>query len=87
MKSVDYNQLSEWGLIYKINKDVLHPLGLSLSRDPKTGVSESIFIDSTEDLEWEYPTSMSDEEEIKLLNFLNNRVTILTMLNELSKKD
>lgn len=38
MSHVDFNTLSQLGLIWKINKDILHPLGLALTRDPETGV-------------------------------------------------
>lgn len=40
MKSINWNQMSELGLIYKINKDILHPLGLAISRNPDNGFSE-----------------------------------------------
>jgi len=36
--------MSELGLIEKINTEILHPLGLAISRDRQTGVSEKIYI-------------------------------------------
>ena len=36
---MDFNQLSEAGLLYLINKQVLHPLGLALMRTVETGKS------------------------------------------------
>ncbi|HGK7310691.1 TPA: hypothetical protein ACJ51G_000661 [Aeromonas hydrophila subsp. hydrophila] len=35
MKCINWNQASELGLIVRINREILHPLGLSMSRDPK----------------------------------------------------
>ncbi|KKD01786.1 hypothetical protein KY46_00805 [Photobacterium halotolerans] len=56
MQSIDWNQMSELGLIERINREVLHPLGLAVSRNPETGISDSIFI--ADDGVWEYPTDM-----------------------------
>ena len=44
MESINYNQLSELGLIRRINEQVLHPLGLALTRNPDTGFSEEIVV-------------------------------------------
>lgn len=52
MKEINWNQLSELGLLRKINRDVLHPLGLAISRNVDTGTSESILV--ADDGEWEY---------------------------------
>ncbi len=51
--------MSELGLIYRINKEILHPLGLAVSRNPDTGFSEEIYI--SDDGEWEY-----DETKIRI---------------------
>lgn len=85
MKTVDMNKLSKWGLIYKINKEVLHPLGLALSRDPDSGISEGCFIDSSDDLYWEYSDDLIKSNEEKLQYFLDNRVEILTKINKEEK--
>lgn len=39
MKHIDWNELSRLGLMVRINREILHPLGLALSRDPETGKS------------------------------------------------
>lgn len=52
-KKIDWNKLSELGIIYKINKEVLHPIGLSLYRDPETGVSGGCYVENEP---WEYST-------------------------------
>lgn len=54
MRSIDWNDMSELGLIERINKEILHPLGLSMSREVESGHSKKIFI--ADDGYWEYPT-------------------------------
>lgn len=75
MVTVDWNWLSEQGLLYKINKDVLHPLGLAASRNPDTGGSDAILV--ADDLVWEYSSDLVAENEAKLRNFEENREKIL----------
>lgn len=41
---INWNQASELGLIERINTEILHPLGLAISRNPDTGFSESLYI-------------------------------------------
>ena len=36
---ITFQELSDNGLIWRINKEVLHPLGLALTRDPDLNVS------------------------------------------------
>lgn len=52
VKEINWNQLSELGLLRKINRDVLHPLGLAISRNVETGFSEVIL--AAADGVWEY---------------------------------
>ncbi|MDI5830186.1 DUF7415 domain-containing protein [Shewanella xiamenensis] len=44
MKSINWNQMSELGLIEKINREILHPIGLAIARDPATGISEKVLV-------------------------------------------
>jgi hypothetical protein len=44
MKKIDWNVASELGLIRKINRYILHPLGLAMSRNPDNGHSECILV-------------------------------------------
>ncbi|MCP4528476.1 MAG: hypothetical protein GY833_21540 [Aestuariibacter sp.] len=53
MKTIDWNKASELGLIERINREVLHPLGLAMTRCPDTGVSANLIV--SPDGEWEYP--------------------------------
>lgn len=66
MKTIDWNKASELGLIRRINEEVLHPLGLAITRDPKTGSSNFLVI--APDLKWEYSkpaTTTMDDSQIK----------------------
>tara|TARA_R110002033_G_scaffold54_4_gene864 strand:+ start:916 stop:1149 length:234 start_codon:yes stop_codon:yes gene_type:complete len=69
MKSLNWNQMSELGLMERINREVLHPLGLAVSRNPETGNSEAILI--ADDGIWEYgniqSTVLTDKEVKKKL--------------------
>lgn len=52
MKNINWNQASELGLIVRINREVLHPLGLAMTRNPENGVSEMLLV--SPDGIWEY---------------------------------
>ncbi|PNL55924.1 hypothetical protein CEP65_006420 [Enterobacter hormaechei] len=49
---LDWNQLSALGLIVRINKEILHPMGLALFRDQESGVSDGALI--APDGKWHY---------------------------------
>jgi hypothetical protein len=59
VKHINWNELSELGLLERINREILHPLGLAVSRDPNTGVSSKILI--APDGVFEYPTMMKSK--------------------------
>lgn len=67
MKSIDWNQMSELGLIERINREILHPLGLAVSRELETGHSVAIFV--ADDGIWEYhedlPSTILTDEDVK----------------------
>lgn len=52
MKHINWNQVSELGLIVRINREILHPLGLAMTRNPENGVSEMLLV--SPDGIWEY---------------------------------
>ncbi len=54
---VSWNELSARGLLIRINKEILHPVGLAVFRDPKTGISQGALI--APDGVWEYDQSVS----------------------------
>ena len=57
IKTIDWNQMSDLGLLERINREILHPLGLAASRDIKTGHSTAILV--SDDGEWEYDPAMA----------------------------
>lgn len=75
-KMVDFNQLSDWGLIHKINKEVLHPLGLALSRDID-GTSPGALV--APDLVFEYPFETDARNYEKYTHFIENRSELLSI--------
>lgn len=38
-KIIDWNEISDRGLLVRINREIMHPLGLAVARDPATGQS------------------------------------------------
>jgi len=67
-KEIDWNKMSELGLIRRINTEILHKLGLAMSRNPDTGISEKVLV--SDDGEWEYAEKkdvVTDEEIRKIL--------------------
>ena len=44
MKTIDWNKASELGLLERINREILHPLGLAMSREVETGRSNCIYV-------------------------------------------
>lgn len=67
MKTIDWNKASELGLIERINREVLHPLGLAMTRDPDNGISENLLV--APDGFFEYPedrkTLVKPDEEVR----------------------
>jgi hypothetical protein len=62
MKTIDWNQLSELGLQERINREILHPLGLAVMRNPEDGTSSGALI--ADDGVWEY----SPELDTKIIS-------------------
>lgn len=50
---IDWNEISRLGLLERINREIMHPLGLAVYRDPETGNSGGALI--SPDGEWCYP--------------------------------
>ena len=67
MKTLNWNKLSELGLHERINREILHPLGLAITRNPETGHSEGALI--ADDGIWEYAptlkTTILPNDEVK----------------------
>ena len=66
-KKLDWNELSDLGLVERINKEILHPLGIAVYRDPEDGTSSGALI--SPDGEFSYgeikSKIISDEEVIR----------------------
>jgi hypothetical protein len=43
-ETIDWNEISRRGLLKRINKEIMHPLGLAIWRDPDTGLSGGAFV-------------------------------------------
>lgn len=76
------NKLSEWGLIHKINQDVLHPLGLALARDEENNII--IGAEIADDFVFKFSEKANERNKIKYNNFIKNRINILK--EEMCKK-
>ena len=69
-QTINWNQIAELGLLERINREVMHPLGLAVCRDTESGVSPGALI--ADDGVWEFAPGMiskiipDDEVRIKL---------------------
>lgn len=71
MKIIDWNDAAQLGLLERINREILHPLGLAACRNSDTGASPYLII--SDDGEWVFPDDMeskviSDDEVILKLS-------------------
>lgn len=66
-KTIDWNDMSNLGLIQHLNEQILHPIGLAISRDPITGISEKVIV--AEDGFFVY-----DSRTIAPINFDDQRI-------------
>lgn len=69
MKTIDWNKASELGLIERINREILHPLGLAMSRNVETGTSDNLLV--ANDGIWHYDpkmkTTIKSDDEVRLI--------------------
>lgn len=67
MKKIDWNEASELGLIERINRQVLHPLGLAMTRTPAIGASESLLVadDGVFEYAESFESSIISESQIR----------------------
>ena len=73
MNYINWNTLSDLGLLERINKEILHPLGLAVCRTVEDGTSLGALI--SEDWEWRYSADMqskikTDKEVRELLSVI-----------------
>lgn len=57
---IDWNEISQRGLLVRINREIMHPLGLAVCRDPATGTSPGAVV--SEDGPWIYPDEVATED-------------------------
>lgn len=74
MKSINWNQASALGLIERVNSEVLHPLGLAMTRTPATGFSHAILV--APDRKFDYCPSV-ERKPIITTNELHDRINAL----------
>ncbi len=80
-RMVDFNFLSEHGIIHLINNELLHPIGLALTRESvgdNPRISKGCLI--APDLKWEYPDEVHQRNHDKFQNFMMNREAILNSI-------
>lgn len=56
-KVIDWNEISRLGLLERINREIMHPLGYAVCREVETGTSPGALV--SPDGSWRYP----DQEE------------------------
>lgn len=68
-KVLDWNQMASIGLVERINREILHKIGLAISINRETGSSDAVFI--SPDGVWEYPddkeSGVIDDDKVKEL--------------------
>ncbi|WP_312156299.1 DUF7415 domain-containing protein [Lelliottia nimipressuralis] len=56
---INWNEMSRRGLVFRINHEILHPLGLAVSYNPSTGTSECAYV--SPDGGFEYSDELKEE--------------------------
>lgn len=56
LKIIDWNEISQRGLLARINREIMHPLGLAICRNPETGASPGALV--SDDGPWVYPEDL-----------------------------
>jgi hypothetical protein len=56
--AINWNEISDLGLLQRINKEVMHPLGLAIYRNPEDGNSPGALV--ADDGVWEYSPEMTN---------------------------
>lgn len=60
-KWIDWNEISRLGLLERINREIMHPLGYAVARDVETGGSPGALV--SPDGRWAYPEDLESEAE------------------------
>ena len=78
---INWNDASDLGLIYKINKEVLHPLGLAMTRDT-FGSSNGLVVN---DEPYTFTQDVIDKNENLLKDLEQNILNILDAVEPIQK--
>lgn len=58
-KVIDWNEISRLGLLERINREIMHPLGYAVSRKVDSGRSPGALV--SEDGPWVYPDQVEQQ--------------------------
>jgi len=58
-KVIDWNEISRLGLLERINREIMHPLGYAVCRDVDSGRSPGALV--SEDGPWVYPDQVEQQ--------------------------
>lgn len=59
-KVIDWNEISRLGLLERINREIMHPLGYAVCREVETGRSPGALV--SPDGVWVYPAQVEPQE-------------------------
>ncbi|WP_070415265.1 DUF7415 domain-containing protein [Pseudomonas lundensis] len=59
LEIIDWNEISQRGLLVRINREIMHPLGLAICRNPETGLSPGAVV--SDDGPWVYAEELDTE--------------------------
>lgn len=77
IKVVSWRDLSDMGLLYKINKEILHPLGLAVTRE-LDGTSKGAIL--ADDGIFTFSPDLEESGKNRYDNFMANKERILGLL-------
>lgn len=60
METIDWSEISRRGLLERINREIMHPLGLAVCRVVETGVSPGALV--SDDGPFVYPDEFAAED-------------------------
>nr|WP_314532919.1 hypothetical protein [uncultured Pseudomonas sp.] len=62
MKVIDWNEISRLGLHERINREIMHPLGLAIFRVVETGASPGAYVSTDGPFVFAAPVSPTEPE-------------------------
>ena len=85
LNTIDWNEISDLGLLQRINREIMHPLGLAVYRDPSNGSSGGAMV--ADDGVWEYSPEitnkiLSDDEVVVRVSEMVENYKQMELQNE-----